>query len=532
MKIKQTEFRSQSSEQPFINGDAIFALATVPGKSAIAVFRCSGKAVWELFAGSFSRYSALERARSHSAVYGFLRWPQVGEPGRFSSSEILDEILLLKFCAPKSYTGEDALEIHCHGSLAVLDALRKLLFVLGLREAERGEFSYRSIRCGKRSLHQAEAIALLSESQTQNQRRSALAHWEQRESPLNRHLRKLRAELLQVLARTELQLDYDESELEFRYELPESLSVVKKTLQSVQDSLSAYELQKSCWNPCRVVLAGAANSGKSSLFNRLLSRERAIVSQQAGTTRDYLEAHLELEGQGIVLCDTAGLRFQSDDPIEGQGIERSRQLIEQADFLLLLTDIRTALADLAETSTLGVQLLAETSKSGPCEATGPEAIAQLRLQRATLYEKVCIEIWNKSDLLPSEQRSKIPLDDWKEQLRKQWQCDNGDVVLHFCSALSGEGLPQLLAELGRRLPAMSEATAETPLNERQAGLLQETAALLQEYCDGLHEEVQLFDLDWASELLRQICGRLGELTGEECNKEMLRDIFAQFCVGK
>ena len=531
MKIEPTELRSESSDRPFIDGDAIFALATVPGKSAIAVFRCSGRAVWELFECSFSRYSALENAESHSAVYGFLRWPQVLESGRFSSSEILDEVLLLKFCAPKSYTGEDALEIHCHGSLAVLDALRKLLCTLGLREAERGEFSYRSIRCGKRSLHQAEAIALLSESQTQNQRRSALAHWEKRESSLNRNLQKLRAELLQVLARTELQLDYDESELEFHYELPESLSVVKNALRSVQNSLRAYELQESCWNPCRVVLAGAANSGKSSLFNRLLSRERAIVSQQAGTTRDYLEAHLELEGQGILLCDTAGLRCQSNDPIEGQGIERSRQLIEQADFLLLLTDIRTALADLAENSVLAAQLLAEILKTEPYE--GAEALTQLRFQRATLYhrDKVCIEIWNKSDLLYSGKCPQIlaKFDDWKEQLQNQ--PDNGDVALHFCSALSGEGLPQLLVDLGRRLPTMSEVPGQAPLNERQAGLLRESAALLQEYCDGLSNE-ELFDLDWASELLRQVCGRLGEFTGEDCNKVMLRDIFAQFCVGK
>ena len=134
---------------------------------------------------------------------------------------------------------------------------------------------------------------------------------------------------------------------------------------------------------------------------------------------------------------------------------------------------------------------------------------------------MCIEIWNKRDLLPCG--ASVELDG----LRKD------DGILHFCSALSGEGLPQLLSDLERRLPALSKVPAQAPLNERQAGLLGQAAELLQEYCDGIERrEVQLFDIDWACELLRQACGRLGELTGQECNKAMLRDIFARFCLGK
>ena len=171
------EFRNEQAlgENFFQNGDAIFALATLPGKSAIAIFRCSGKEVWHLFQQAFSRYSTLLHSDSHTITYGFLQQPKTGER--------LDEVLLLKFCEPNSYSGEDMLEIHSHGSIAVLDALYKLFISLGLREAGRGEFTYRSIKHGKQSLHKAEAIALLGESRSQNQRRSAL---EQFSSPMQK----------------------------------------------------------------------------------------------------------------------------------------------------------------------------------------------------------------------------------------------------------------------------------------------------------------------------------------------------------
>ncbi|WGK69393.1 50S ribosome-binding GTPase [Candidatus Haliotispira prima] len=573
-----TELRNEqaSGEGHFRNGDAIFALATVPGKSAVAVFRCSGPTVWQLFANAFSRYGALERAESHSAVYGFLLYPDSSE-----KDALVDEVLLLKFCAPRSYSGEDMLEIHCHGSLAVLDAVRKLLRKLGLREARRGEFTYRSIKYGKRNLHQAEAIALLAESRSQNQRRSALYHLDQPHNPFTQRLQQMRSDLLQILARSELQLDYDETELEFHYQLPDSLPSARSHLQYLRDCLSSYRLQKNCWKTCKIVLIGAVNSGKSSLFNRLLAQERSIVSEQAGTTRDYLEAHFELAGQSILLYDTAGLRRDSDDPIEQQGMLRSRQLLEQADFVLLLSDIRVALVDLTRRwpdIRAAHEHSAKEWQDGYAEADNPTAdltvteteteitmdaaVAELQRYRSEMRQIAAkrklplLEIWNKSDLLSSPNLPPLPNQthvnqtsdnkdqtDTKaisEQLQDEWQKQRAaeneagtECCLFLCSAKTGQGLPQLIDELQRSLPVQLKAETEAPLSERQAELIHQTAELLQEYCDGLqNREQQLFDMDWGSELLRQICGRLGEVNGQTFNAEMLRDIFQQFCVGK
>ena len=510
-----------SGESYFQLDDAIFALATVPGKSAVAVFRCSGTRVWKFFEGSFSRYHALVRAVSHSATYGFLLQPE--------DREKVDEVLLLKFCAPSSYSGEDMLEIHCHGSIAVLDAVRRLLQRLGLREAERGEFTYRSIKYGKRNLHQAEAIALLAESQSQNQRRSAL---EQLSSTLLPKLQQFRGELLQVLARSELQLDYDETELEFHYELPDSLPLAQSCLQYLGDCLASYRLQKNFWKEYKVVLVGATNSGKSSLFNRLLTRDRSIVSERAGTTRDYLESRLELGGQTILLYDSAGLRSFSDDPIEKQGIQRTWELLEQADFLLLLSDVRIAWPQCQQK----VSMPSSEEHEITDYAAAHSELEQLRkqlLQLATERRLNLIEIWNKCDLLDSKQI--FHLQATMSSLQRTHNGQSGYRLL-LCSAHSGRGLAQLVTELETSLKRYKGPQQEAPVSERQARLLQEAADLLAEYCDGLrsqiHECPELFDLDWASELLRQICGRLGEVSGEACNATILREIFQQFCVGK
>ena len=512
------ELRGERAEGElyFCKDDAIFALATVPGKSAIGVFRCSGLKVWHFFQQTFSRYHSLLQAESHTATYGFLHHPQ--------TKELLDEVLLLKFCAPRSYSGEDMVEVHCHGSIAVLNALHSLLLLIGLREAERGEFTYRSIKYGKRSIHQAEAIVLLTNSNSQNQRRNAL---EQFHSPMLQKLQQIRVELLQVLARSELQLDYDETELEFYYQLPDSLPLARASLEYLENCLASYRLRRSYWQEWKIVLIGATNSGKSSLFNSLLLRERSIVSEQAGTTRDYLEAYLELDGQSILLYDTAGLRSDSEDLIEQKGIERTWQLLEQADCVLLLSDIRVVQQEELNSTFLGQEPAKQDELNELREL--PELRAELRdslLQR----KKLLIEVWNKCDLL----------DNVAIQQLKQFAPSTHPVI--FCSVKDSQGLPQLLSKLESLLPhsqgtqggagiANPETKIEAPVNEHQADLLHQAAKLLEEYCDGLQNS-ELFELDWASELLRQICGRLGEISGEACNTKMLRDIFQQFCVGK
>ena len=322
--------------------------------------------------------------------------------------------------------------------------------------------------------------------------------WSNSVALCKKKLQQIRSDLLQVLARSELQLDYDETELEFHYELPDSLPLAQRNLEYLQSCLASYQLQQSHWREYKIVLVGATNSGKSSLFNRLLTRERSIVSHQAGTTRDYVEARFELGGQNILLYDTAGLRYDSDDSIEKQGIQRTWQLIEQADLLLLVSDVR---------------IVQENAKEN--EANN-KALQELQKHRSQLKKigQPFIEIWNKCDLLdasPIVQKFSQP------------------VLL--CSTINEQGIAPLITELESRLPNYLSQQNEGPVNERQAKLLYDAAQLLQEYCSGL-QNPESFELDWASELLRQICGRLGEVNGDCCNAVMLRDIFQQFCIGK
>lgn len=464
--------RRERMDSPFFDTqDTIFALATAQGRGAIAIVRCSGEDVEKKLAAAFSRPEALARARGYEAVYGHFQAPGNGER--------IDEVLLLKFLKPRSYSGENMLEIQCHNSPAVLKKIYEVLRELGMRPAQPGEFSYRSVKYGKRDLTQAEAAALLGQSISQNQRRHAL---QQMESPFFSEIRRQRSELLEILARTELQLDYDENELEFDYDITESRPIVEKTLDCLQQSLSTYRLQQVALSTYRIVLAGCPNSGKSSLFNYLLQNSRSIVSAQAGTTRDYLEAEFEIGGQLVKLYDTAGLHGNSPDPIEQEGIRRCWELLERAHIIIWVQDL-----------------------AGPSHLSRPDT--GLR-KFAETHQIPMIEIGNKSDLIDGSRQ---------------------DSLLQV-SAHSGEGIPKLLSGIQTLLPKLpAEPSAMGPANERQAKLLGEAFSLLHEYNTQIPAGLSA---DLASELLRQACGRLGEMTGDITNREALREIFQNFCVGK
>lgn len=291
--------------------DTIFALATPPGRGAIAVLRLSGP-------GVEAALTALGATRLKPRMASVRDLSHAGEH--------IDQALVLRFVAPNSYTGEDAAELHLHGGRAVIEAASRALIALGLRPADPGEFTRRAFQNGRMDLAQAEAVADLIDAETSAQAKQALG---QLDGKLSETYAGFRRDLLHALALVEAEIDFPDEEV------PDNLA---RTAGPVLDRLGA-DLRRAVdtgrrgervRDGYRIVLIGETNAGKSSLFNALVAREAAIVTPIAGTTRDVLDADLVIGGYAVTLSDTAGLR-NSDDPVEAEGVRRARLRAEQAD---------------------------------------------------------------------------------------------------------------------------------------------------------------------------------------------------------
>ena len=294
--------------------DTIFALATPPGRGAIAILRLSGP-------GVEAALTALGATRLKPRMASVRHLSHAGDH--------IDQALVLRFVAPNSYTGEDAAELHLHGGRAVVEAASRALIALGLRPADPGEFTRRAFQNGRMDLAQAEAVADLIDAETSAQAKQALG---QLDGKLSETYAGFRRDLLHALALVEAEIDFPDEEV------PDNLA---RTAGPVLDRLGA-DLRRAVdtgrrgervRDGYRIVLIGETNAGKSSLFNALVAREAAIVTPIAGTTRDVLDADLVIGGYAVTLSDTAGLR-DSDDPIEAEGVRRARVCAEQADLRL------------------------------------------------------------------------------------------------------------------------------------------------------------------------------------------------------
>jgi tRNA modification GTPase len=446
----------------------IVALATAPGESALAVIRTSGEGSVELVASVFSRPRLLRAAPGRSGVHGELLDPATGKS--------VDEVIATVFRAPKSPSGEDQVEISCHGSGAVIRKALALLESAGFAPALPGEFSFRAFVNGKTDLVRAEAVNELVRARSDTARADALSRLE---GGLSRRLGAARAALLELMAEAELRLDYGEDEIEG--ELP---SVGIETLRAGLAALAgSYSSGRLLAEGLRVALAGSPNVGKSSLFNLFLREERSIVSPEAGTTRDWIEAEIELGGARLRLVDTAGLR-KADAAIEAEGVARSERVIEEADIVLYLVDAREGLS--------------------PADAAFMSA------------HPLAIGVCNKTDLAPGIAPPSGYLG---------------------VSAATGEGFAGLAAALEKAASARlffndggdSPAASCRVASERQKLLLDRALAAvdasLRDLAGGVGYDLVALDL-------REAADALGEITGELATPEILEAIFSRFCVGK
>ncbi|TAJ66489.1 tRNA uridine-5-carboxymethylaminomethyl(34) synthesis GTPase MnmE [Brevundimonas sp.] len=351
--------------------DTIFALATPPGRGAIAILRLSGPAteaaLSALGAGDLKPRQASLRDLAHDG-------------------QTIDQALVLRFPAPNSYTGEDCAELHLHGGRAVIEAAGEALAALGLRPAEPGEFTRRAFENGRMDLAQAEAVADLIDAETAAQARQALG---QLDGALSQTYAGFRRDLLTTLALVEAEIDFPDEEI------PDQLArtagpVLDRLIADLKAALADARRGERVREGYRIVLIGETNAGKSSLFNALVAREAAIVTPIAGTTRDVLDADLIIGGHAVTLSDTAGLRA-SEDPVEAEGVRRARARAETADLRLWVRSPGDAEGEAAAFVRPGDLLVLAKSDLGP--AASVAGLETLSISAASGEGLVALHDW-------------------------------------------------------------------------------------------------------------------------------------------
>ncbi len=447
---------------------AAIATAVAPGQGGIAVIRLSGPSAVRAVA-AITVIPGQQEWESHRVLYGHV----VAAGG----VERLDEVLVLVMLAPRSFTGEDVVEIHCHGGvIAVQQVLARVLEQPGVRRALPGEFSQRAVLNGRLDLTRAEAIGDLVGARSQRAAQLAMAGLD---GGIQKKMVVLRERLLDQLSELEARVDFEEDLPPLNGEalLQELQAVRLELLTLVADG----ERGSVVRHGLRVALVGRPNVGKSSLLNLLSRRERAIVTDLPGTTRDLLESEIVLDGVPITLLDTAGIRA-TRDAVEQLGIARSRDALASADLVLLLFDLAQGWSE--EDQALFAQI--------------PDGVP-------------CLRVGNKADL------------------RLDVDVEAASVADVRLSAVTGEGEQDLVRAVLERCGGLSEQPLLLALNQRQSDLAATAAEALarseQVAADGLPWDFWTIDL-------RQAIRSLGEITGEQLTESVLDRIFSRFCIGK
>lgn len=448
------------------NQDTICALATANGVGAISVIRLSGDKSIEITECLFSK--SLKDKQSHTVHFGTIS----------SEEGLIDEVLVTIFEKGKSYTGEESVEISCHGSTFIQEKIIARLITQGARMAQPGEFTQRAFLNGNIDLSQAEAVADLIASQSRSAHDIAL---KQLRGKFSNELKDLREQLIHFASLVELELDFAEEDVEFA-DREELKQLVSEVLAYIVRMASSFELGNAIKNGVPVAIVGAPNTGKSTLLNQLLGEERAIVSSIAGTTRDVIEETLNIDGIIFRLIDTAGIRDGAEE-IEAMGIERSKEKIEQAKIVLCLAD-----------------------------GTQPENLAFVKNWVAELriihpYKKITAVV-NKIDIATV----------------------NKDPETLFISAKVGENIEDLKNWLFTAVKGDFNLSDDVIVsNARHHEALLKTAISLEQAAHGLETNITA---DFVAMDIRQAMYFLGTITGQISEDDLLANIFKNFCIGK
>ncbi|NAW50114.1 tRNA uridine-5-carboxymethylaminomethyl(34) synthesis GTPase MnmE [Elizabethkingia argentiflava] len=461
-----------------MKNDTICALATANGMGAIGIIRISGDEAFSIVNRVF-KGDDLEKVSSHTIHYGFIK----------DVDEVIDEVMVSVFHAPKTFTTEDSVEISFHGSPHIAKRILEVLIKNGARMAKAGEFSLRAFMHGRIDLSQAESIADLIASENEASRKVAL---NQLKGGISQEISLLRSDLLNFTSLIELELDFSEEDVEFadRTALLHLLNKIELKLKSLIDS---FQYGNALKNGTAVAIMGKPNAGKSTLLNALLKEERAIVSNIAGTTRDTIEEVLHIKGHAFRLIDTAGLRDTVDE-IEAIGVQKAREKVAQAEVLVYLADIGTQ--DFSEDFNMLKSLLREGLKLIIC-------------------------------LTKTDKEQHLVFDSIEESFRKAIQYSFDLIKI---SVLENSNIQVLKDELSSYVEQLKSETSNVVItNQRHFEALQKSLEAVVRVKEAVDAAITTELLAYE---LRNAIEALGEISGEFTNDEILGNIFSKFCIGK
>ncbi len=452
-----------------ISNHSIAAVATPPGEGGIAVIRVSGKDAFSI-TGKIFKGKNIQDAASHTIHYG-----KIEHNGR-----VIDDVLISLFKNPNSYTGEDTVEISCHGGVLNNQLVLEAVLSAGAKPAEPGEFTMRAFLNGKLDLSQAEAVADLIHAKS---RKATESSRQQLDGKLGSHIKQFRQQIIDATALVELELDFIEEDVEFASR-DQLRKLLNELVIEINRLLETYETGRLVKHGVKTVFAGAPNAGKSTLMNTLMGRERAIVSEIAGTTRDVIDADWSYDGLLFTLTDTAGIRI-TDDQIEAEGVRRSEKALLEADLVIFLIDLTL--------NTTDERKLAESFKNNH-------------------PEKPVLIIGTKKDLAFDK------------------SIDNNHYDL-LISAKLEEGITDLKQRMKNTVLGSKEIDTSGLIitSSRHRDALVKTKehidAALKALDDGITGDFLSIDL-------RAALHELGTITGEITTEDLLDSIFSRFCIGK
>ncbi|MEM1095780.1 MAG: tRNA uridine-5-carboxymethylaminomethyl(34) synthesis GTPase MnmE [Bacteroidota bacterium] len=458
--------------------DTIAAIATARGRAALAILRVSGPEALDVANVCF-RGANLTQVPSHTVHMGYLTAKDGGD---------IDQVVATVFRAPRSATGEDVVEITCHGGDFAPTLILQSLLAHGARMAEPGEFTQRGFLNGKLDLAQAESVADLIHASSSRAHRVSLQHLQGRYSHL---LESVRTELLDLCAFVELELDFAEEDVEFA-DRERLVTLLTNTEALLNQLLASYHVGALIRDGVRVVIGGRPNAGKSTLLNALLGRDRAIVSATPGTTRDEIEGEIEVDGLLLRFVDTAGLR-DTADAIEAEGVRRAERSIASGDALLYVYDLQAGL--------------------------DPDEHAFLERLHADQAELPILLVGNKRDLVSNATAPEVPSDIRFRALSAEQGFADADEIKPL--------LHDLIAHVTERLSGTESSAVVMNQRHRQH---------LRHALDAIRRAQTALAYDASGDTLaldlRQALHELGSITGEVTTEDILGQIFSRFCIGK